>query len=181
MAAPSVVGSSEQVTPADSPRFWSYGLCMLLACAIGCGKVEGVTDAPPAGCMPSDCNDADACTTDTCNNGVCAHAPIRCDDSDLCTTDACVPATGCTHEARTCNDNDACTADACESAVGCTFESIVPPATVTVDFTGSAQTVDIPACVTSAHVVAAGAQGGDANGFAGGKGATVEGDLAVTP
>jgi hypothetical protein len=55
------------------------------------------------------------------------------------------------------------------------------PVTVTFDYTGAEQAWEVPAAVTSIHVVAIGGHGGAGNVSPGGGGARVEGDLAVTP
>ncbi|HEY6037423.1 MAG TPA: hypothetical protein VIV58_24245, partial [Kofleriaceae bacterium] len=100
------------------------------------------------------CDDSNACTTDTCDNGTCAHTLVACDDADACTTDACDAVMGCTHV----NNNHG---------------------TMTFSPTGTIQTFAVPSCVSSLHILAAGAQGGGAPGTIGGLGATLEGDFAV--
>ena len=100
------------------------------------------------------CDDSNVCTTDTCDNGTCAHAVVGCDDADACTTDACDAVMGCTHV----NNNHG---------------------TMSFSPNGAIQTFAVPACVSSLHILAAGAQGGGANGVVGGAGATMEGDFAV--
>src|SRR5262245_36196798 len=62
--------------------------------------------------------------------------------------------------------------------------SAVSPVSQTFVYTGSEQQFTVPADITTLHVIVIGANGGDGNGVAGGglgKGARLEGDLAVTP
>ncbi|MBV8762841.1 MAG: hypothetical protein JO257_36490, partial [Deltaproteobacteria bacterium] len=102
-----------------------------------------------------------------------------CDDQNMCTIDMCVPATGCMHMTNTCDDSNACTVDSCDMVMGCKHD--LPHGTMTFNATGAMQTFSVPTCVTSLHIVASGAQGGNAEGGAGGLGATATGDFTVTP
>jgi len=96
--------------------------------------------------------------------------------------DTCDVAIGCMHAAISCNDNDVCTTDTCAPLTGCAHTHDTH-GMMTFEYTGSMQSFAVPMCVTSIHVVAAGAAGGAAPGAArpGGLGATLAGDFVATP
>jgi len=121
----------------------------------GSGSGSGMPDGGTHTC--TSCDDSNACTTDSCDtSGTCAHVDLSCDDADACTTDSCDMAMGCAHV----NNNHG---------------------TQTFTANGTIQTFAIPTCVTSLHVLAAGAAGGGTAGtvFVGGLGSTLEGDFSV--
>ncbi len=120
----------------------------------------GTTDTTETGpeCrIDADCDDTNACTDDTCDMGAC----VNLDNSAAC------------------DDTDVCTADSCDMVLGCVND----PAPVIPDDqlfmpSNQAQSFDVPACVTTVHIVAQGAQGGTVEG---GMGAMMAGDFTVTP
>ncbi|HSN26161.1 MAG TPA: hypothetical protein VLT45_07740, partial [Kofleriaceae bacterium] len=91
-----------------------------------------------------------------------------CDDQNMCTIDTCVPSTGCMHATNT-----------CDMMTGCKHD--LPHGSMVFMAVGSIVPFTVPTCVTSLHVVAAGAQGGNAQTTTGGMGETMEGDFAVVP
>ncbi|CAN5271079.1 hypothetical protein BH11MYX1_BH11MYX1_03660 [soil metagenome] len=115
------------------------------------------------------------------DGGATSHVcTVSCDDSNACTTDSCELDNMCAHTAVACDDGDACTTDTCDLVMGCAHANL-NHGTQAFTATGAIQTFTVPSCVTSLHVVAAGAQGGGVAGqaFTGGLGATLEGDVPV--
>lgn len=139
-------------------------LAVLVGCAHADTSPQGTSDASGSNMQQPDA--APLCMQSDC------------DDQNMCTIDTCVPSTGCMHAANTCDDMNACTTDTCDMTTGCKHD--LPHGSMMFAATGSIVPFTVPTCVTSLHVLAAGAQGGNAETTTGGFGATMEGDFTVT-
>lgn len=152
-----------------------------------CNDNNGCTDdscAPESGCIfvpnTSDCTDNDACTEgDTCANGSCQSGQeLDCDDLNPCTDDGCNAQSGCTHTpvadgtecdlGKTCQDGQ-CTS--CGQLHG----------SQTFNYTGGKQTFIVPQCITQVTITASGAEAGQGQKGAPGKGGRVVATVSVTP
>ncbi len=140
-----------------------------VAVLVGCAHA----DTSPQG--TSDANGSNVRTPDAAP--LCMQSD--CDDQNMCTIDTCVPSTGCMHATNTCDDMNTCTTDTCDMTTGCKHD--LPHGSMMFTAVGSIVPFTVPTCVTSLHIIAAGAQGGNAETTAGGMGATMEGDFTVVP
>ncbi len=140
-----------------------------------CDKASGCKQIAASG----PCDDGSACTSgDACSGGKCAGSAVACDDGNACTLDQCDPTQGCLHppvaDGAVCGAGQSCLAGSCKS--DCT------PGSQTFNYSGKIDAFVVPSCAKALTVQVWGAQGGTSTGGSlGGKGAKVEGTLAVTP
>ncbi len=155
--------------------------------ALTCNDANPCTDdscAPASGCLFSPnsaaCSDGSACTAgDVCSGGQCkAGEPVNCNDGNPCTDDSCNPLTGCNHtnvaDGVECGAGLVCNGGKCTSCGQL-------HGTVTLSYTGSKQTFTVPQCITAVTVTAYGAEAGQGQLGASGKGGKVVATINVTP
>ncbi len=148
---------------------WSLPVLALsasLACFVGGSDEETTTvgdEIDGAGTESETETDTES-ETETETGPECTQ-DIHCDDDDACTEDLC-DAGSCVHSdiSATCDDQDECTIDSCDPARGCTTAPIVQPGMQVFAVTNLVESFVVPACTTTIHIDARGAQGGTVDG-----------------